>query len=76
MGGTEWRPIASAPKDATTIEVRLASGEILEAHWACDYSGEHQAAFDGWFKAATNNRGFVEIDTPKEWRPISKAEVL
>ena len=62
-----WGPIATAPKNATWIEVIMSDGTTLEAHWAQDLSGEDQPPFQGWF-----NRKLVQIETPDGWRPISK----
>lgn len=52
----------------TVVEVMLASGEIIEAHWAADLSGEEQPQYIGWFKKTGN--GYSEIDTPLFWRQI------
>jgi hypothetical protein len=63
----DWRPIITAPKNATWIMVRMGNGKEQCAHWAQDCSGEHQPAFSGWF--IEGGGGFVEIDTPKDWKP-------
>lgn len=53
----EWRPIETAPRDATEVRVRLRDGRVVDrAHWACDLSGEKQPPFRGWFVAVTEVR--------------------
>ena len=76
----DWRPIDSAPKDASEIEVRLPDGSVLVAHWAEDTSGEEQPSFRAWFQAFRDSQGQVCYygqlpDTPTGWRPLAtKAE--
>lgn len=60
-----YQLMATAPKNATWIQVKTASGKIIEAHYAQDYSGEIQPAFDGWF-----DRNLVEIETPVAWKAL------
>lgn len=67
-----FMPIATAPKNATWVQALLKNHSIVEAHWAQDYSGEHQAPFDGWF-----DRRLVELvdaETPTHWKPLSITE--
>ncbi len=67
-----WQPIATAPMDATTIEVKMKDGTVKNAHWACDMSGEDQPPFRGWFEEI-GQRGaayFNQIKTPTHWRPF------
>ncbi len=63
-----WQPIKTAPRNATTIRVKMRDGVMHEAHWAEDISGEDQPAFRGWFIAVGNS--FREIDEPVEWMPM------
>lgn len=72
---TDWNPIATAPRNATDIRVRMEDGSILEpAHWACDLSGEDQPAFRGWFIPVRDSRGTIScyrgIPEPTEWQPL------
>ncbi len=71
----EWNPIATAPKTATSIRVRMKDGTIHEdAHWASDLSGEEQPAFCGWFIPVKNAKGetlyFAGIEEPIEWQAL------
>lgn len=67
-----WQGMATAPKNATWITVRMADGAVHErAHWACDTSGEYQPPFAGWFIQGPGC--FREIDTPSAWKPITEA---
>lgn len=69
-----FRPIETAPKNATNIEVITRQGKRMIAHWAQDLSGEDQLPFKGWFIAVKNDQGktvgFKEIDDLDGWRPI------
>jgi len=70
----EWQPIATAPKDASEIRVRMGDGSVVErAHWACDLSGEEQPPFRGWFTPVTDTNGrmshYAQIDEPVGWMP-------
>jgi hypothetical protein len=72
---TDWRPIGSAPRNASEFRARMSDGtEITPVHWAEDMSGEYQPPFRGWFTPKHGSDGrferFVEIDTPKEWAPL------
>lgn len=61
-----WRPICSAPKDASQLVVQMSNGLVQIAHWAEDLSGSEQPVFQGWF---VERPSFMEeIDTPKYWR--------
>lgn len=65
-----WQGMGDAPK-GRTVEVKLASGERLYAHFAQDLSGEEQPPFSGWFKQRSKTHpeyGFVQIDEPIAWR--------
>lgn len=69
----EWKPISTAPKNATVIEVRMQDGTVhTEAHWAQDLSGEDQPPFRGWFVPVKDASGktvsFREIIAPMHWR--------
>jgi hypothetical protein len=45
-----WRLMDSAPKDCTIVMLLLDDDTEVEAHWACDLSGEDQPPFRGWFR--------------------------
>lgn len=69
---TEWRPIATAPKDATEILVwveRCGTMGPVVAHWAHG-GGEDQPPFGpGWF--INRGWGFAELEKkPTHWLPI------
>lgn len=66
-----WQPMDTAPRNATNIEVLMANGDVLVAHWAQDLSGECQPPFKGWFVKRAGGYGAYEIDTPKKWRPLN-----
>lgn len=34
---------------AKWVQVMLEDGTVLDAHWACDLSGDEQPPFLGWF---------------------------
>lgn len=75
---SEWKPMSTAPKEATEIRVRMADGAVIErAHWACDLSGEDQPAFRGWFQPVVGSDGrvlhYAQIGEPVGWSEI-KAE--
>lgn len=62
-----WKPIATAPRNATKVEVRMSDGTIYkDAHWACDLSGDEQPPFKGWF--IPGGDGFIGIPEPEAWR--------
>jgi hypothetical protein len=64
-----WRPIETAPRNATWIRVMLKSGKEIDAHWAQDLSGECQPPFAGWF-----NRNRAEItEQIIGWRDLTEA---
>jgi len=47
------------------VLVQLPDGTELEAHWACDLTGEEQPPFRGWF-----NRQYRQVPQPLLWRRI------
>ncbi len=58
----------TAPLNATWVQVKMANGKILRAHWASG-GGEEQPPFRGWFvDAGSYMRG---IDDPVAWRPLT-----
>lgn len=62
-----WKSMASAPMNATWVEVKMRNGKILKAHWAAG-GGEEQPAFRGWFvDAGSYMRGIAD---PVAWRPL------
>lgn len=70
--GDDWKPILTAPRNATHLRVMMYDGTIHEdAHWACDLSGEEQPPFRGWFVPVKDGAGKVThycgIKTPKWW---------
>ena len=71
-----WLSMDDAPK-GRTVRVKLKSGEILDAHFAQDLSGEEQPPFKGWFKQRSKAQpeyGFVQIDEPIGWKPLAGAK--
>jgi hypothetical protein len=65
--------MSDAPR-GRTVRVKLESGEILDAHFAQDLSGEEQPPFQGWFKLRSKKHpeyGYVQIDCPIAWKPIA-----
>lgn len=67
---TAWHPIATAPKRARHLRVKMVSGKVYDdAHWASDLSGEEQPPFQGWFVPAGtfHGAGFNQIDEPTHW---------
>lgn len=71
----DWRPISTAPLDATLIRVRLTNDKEFTAHFAEDLSGEEQPAFSGWFVSGGYKGGFKEVEAPpREWRTLTDAE--
>jgi hypothetical protein len=69
MNNSNWNPISTAPLDASWVEVKMADGRILRAHWASG-GGEDQPRFEGWFVDAKTY--FSGISDPVEWRPLQK----
>ena len=65
-----WLPESSHTKKTSEwVMVLTEDGEEIKAHWAADYSGEYQPAFEGWFKE-NGASGFVEVDKVIAWKPI------
>lgn len=67
IGSEAWQPMASAPRNATWVQVKMKTGETMEAHWASDLSGEDQPPFEGWFTHGGENY-FRWIPDPIAWR--------
>lgn len=60
--------MATAPFNAGRCCVILANGQIhTDAHFACNFSGEEQPPFAGWF--VPGGSSFREISTPVGWLP-------
>ena len=76
-GEQEWQPIATAPKDARWLRVKLPDGSECRAHYA-EGNGEDQPTFRGWFidvEVGSSKGGyFSEIDIPTHWKPDSSGE--
>lgn len=76
-GGVDaWRDMASAPKNATEIILRLPckgwpGHYSMIGHWAQDLSGEEQPPFRGWFWRHAD--GFAQLPEPTGWKPLSPA---
>jgi hypothetical protein len=75
-----WRPIETAPKNATNVLLRYpAQGwnkpQVIVAHWAHG-GGEDQPAFGpGWFRAVLGNKGEILMfadapPNPDAWMPL------
>jgi len=64
----KWQPIATAPRNASWMLVRLPNGDVRRAHWAEDLSGSEQPAFRGWF-VATSSVSYGDIPDPTHWMP-------
>jgi len=73
---TGWHPIATAPKNATEIRVRMWDGTIYErAHYASDLirSGDSFVEIPGGKYLAEITAAPLRIwepAVPKEWQPI------
>lgn len=68
---SNWQPISTAPKDATSIQVKMKDGAIhKDVHWASDMSGEDQPMFEGWFIPCSGGWNYEQIDTPEKWQPL------
>lgn len=65
---TDWQPISTAPKNASWVQVKMADGRVLKAHWASNLSGEEQPPFEGWF--IDKKTYFLGIQTPEQWKPL------
>lgn len=70
-GLTPWQPMATAPKNATWVEVLLPDHTVVNAHWAEDMSGEEQPPFRGWFASSASLTSFREVPAPIAWRPLA-----
>jgi len=69
-----WHPMSTAPRNCTHVRLLMSDGTIHEnAHWASDFSGEEQPAFEGWFIPMLNTEGkllgYEEVVGPKGWQP-------
>lgn len=69
-----WRTMDTAPLTATWVEVKLADGRELIAHWACG-GGEEQPPFRGWFIKYRGCNGFYGIADPISWRPCRERDL-
>lgn len=63
-----WQKMASAPRNATWVQVKMKDGRVLRAHWASNESGEEQPAYRGWFQDCGSY--FRGINNPVAWRPL------
>jgi hypothetical protein len=62
-----WKPIATAPKDASWHLVRNEKKKEFLAHWASDLSGSEQPPFQGWFERV-GDLYFSRLEPqPTEW---------
>jgi hypothetical protein len=59
-----------APRDASWIEAKLYTGEIIQVHFASDLSGEEQPPFEGWFKDAGSYFSEVDVKEIELWRRL------
>ncbi len=72
-GDEDWRDMASAPRDASEIIVRIPKkswpGYYRQiAHWA-EGGGDDQPPFRGWFRFMAD--GYVELPVkPTGWMPL------
>lgn len=64
-----WNPMRTAPKNATWIEVETKDGQICQAHWASDLSGEEQPPFEGWYVEPKPGYSYRQVQ-PIQWRPL------
>lgn len=61
-----WKPMSTAPRDATWIVARVEGAQrVLRVHFAQDLSGEEQPAFSGWFYQQGNS--FFEAPHLDAW---------
>lgn len=70
-----WRPMDSAPKDATWVLLRVPckrqgfpNKRVVVGHWASDLSGSEQPSFQGWF--FDDGYSFRDLDAPTGWLPL------
>ncbi len=69
-----FRPMDSAPKDASWVIVRLKDNTEVEAHFAENLSGEDQPPFSGWFRRSSDPGSMIAVEQPMGWKPIPKPE--
>lgn len=69
-----WRSLKSAPKNATWVWGKLASGEQVKMHWAEDLSGEEQPPFKGWYvRVGEGAAGYFSQVEPVAWLPLQES---
>lgn len=69
----DWRPMDTAPTTGPVVWVRVKcrDGRFVDAHFACDLSGEEQPPFRGWFEEVGQGHGrFMSEVFPVGWRPL------
>ncbi len=66
----EWLDLKDAPRDSTWFLGLTDKDEVIEAHYACNQSGEDQPAFKGFFKSCGSYMAEVTL---KGWLPLSKS---
>ncbi len=64
----DWRGMRSAPRDSSWILVKLWTGEVCRAHYACG-GGEDSPVFDGWFRTYEGSDSYYEC-RPVAWHPL------
>lgn len=62
-----WQPITAEQQHGKWLDVMMADGEIVRAHWAQDMSGEEQPPYRGWFRRIGSFNG--QIGEPILWKP-------
>ena len=70
---SEWKPISTAPKNASSIQVKMKDGTIhKDAHWASDMSGAEQPPYEGWFIPSGGNCNYEGIKNPIKWQHLKQ----
>lgn len=81
---TAWRPIKTAPRNGTRVQVKTEGGFVLEASWNADGYENEGGTCGGWEAAHEDkhpecwsdgvcwgsNADEVPSDQPEFWRPI------
>lgn len=66
---TDWRPMDSAPRDATWVSARMEDGSVLAAHWAEGDGDGLIPPYRGWFVLCDGY--YAQIPEPAAWRPLA-----
>lgn len=64
-----WQEVTNEQHNGKWMDVMLADGTVIRAHWAQNTSGEEQPPYRGWFKRVGNY--MAQIDDPILWKPAA-----